>query len=431
MKNRKGQILVGVLVMLVVLAILVPTMVKYVRNESSWSEKQRQNSNAFQLAEAAVDRGYRKIAESTSTWKEIQDGIPQPGFMFDQPYDDLEGGTYAISISSGPDTNQATILAVGRDKQNKETRALKVIYAKGTVDSAMYANGIDVRGNVDVQWGPMKSRGNLMLSGSPPSYPRKYAVGSITGWAGRSPCTDNREFWAYNCPPGVPPPPKVDIKGYEDMAKATKCPVSWAGGASPAGSCYWPGDVSFNGPSMLGTTSSTTIYAHGKITLQNSFFIGSVISDSDVIFKGGGKGEYTIPTAGMPAPFTGGIPAKAWMEYQKIDTAALNEFYGDNGFKTLSGTFEFTSGGGTPAKKDGVKNVNPTVRGLVYVGNVLDASGGGVVHGVIMCPKGISGLSGSLSVFYDNNVASAIMTADSYPTRILWQDSRQPWPALP
>lgn len=430
MGKKKGQILVGVLVLLVVLAIVLPTMVSYVRNEAKWSEKQRQNSNAFQLAEGGVDRGYRKIAESTSTWNEIMDGNPPAGFKFDTSYDDLEGGTYTISISSGPGSGQATILAVGRDRQKKETRALKVIYSKGAVDSAMYANGIDINGGVDVQWGPMKSRANLVLSGAANvDFPRKYAVGSITGWSGTSPCTDNVENWAYNCSPGVPPPPNVSLKAYEDRAKATKCPASWAAGASPAGSCYWPGNVTFNGPSMLGTTSSTTIYVHGNITLQNSFFIGSVVSDGNVDFKGGGKGAYTIPTAGMPAPFTGGIPSSAYLEYQKFDTAAQSEYYGDAGYQTINGTFEFRSGGASPDKKDGVKNVNPTVRGFVYVTNTLSASGGGVVHGVIMCPKGISGLSGSISIFYDNNVAAAIETSDSYPTRVLWQDSRQPWPS--
>ena len=67
MKNRKAQVLLGVIVLLVVLAILIPTMVKYVQHEAKWSVKQGQNTNAFQLAEAAVDRGYQKIAESTAT----------------------------------------------------------------------------------------------------------------------------------------------------------------------------------------------------------------------------------------------------------------------------------------------------------------------------------------------------------------------------
>lgn len=429
MKKDKGQILVGVMVLLAVLVIVVPTMVKYIQHEARWSEKQRQNTNAFQLAEGAVDRGYQKIAESTSTWTDIQSGVVQAGYNFDTVYSDLEGGTYTISLTSGPNPGEVTVLTVGRDRQNKETRALKVVYSKGAVDSAMYANGIDIGGSVDVQWGPIKSRGNLVLSGSSDlPYPRKYAVGSITGWTGTSPCTDNIENWAYNCSPGVPPPPSVATEDYKLEAQRTKCPASWAAGASPAGSCYWPGNVSFNGPTMV-HPASATIYVHGNMTIQNSFLIGNVIVDGNLDFKGGGKGEYIIPTAGAPAPFTGGIPTNAWKEYMSFDTAAQSEYYGDAGDKVVNATFEFKSGGATPAMKDGVKNVNPSVRGLVYVAGVLSASGASVVHGVIMCPNGISGLSGSISVFYDDKVAEAMLTGNVYPTRISWLNSRQAWPA--
>jgi Tfp pilus assembly protein PilX len=427
MKTNKGQILVGVLVLLVVLAILVPTMVKYVQNEARWSEKQRQNTNAFQLAEGAVDRGYKKIAESTSTWTELMNGQVQPGFNFDTVYDDLEGGTYTISLTSGPQSGEVTILTVGRDRQNKETRALKVVYSKGGVDSAMYANGISINGGVDVQWGPMKSRGNLVLTGAADlPYPRKYAVGSITGWATTSPCTDNIENWAYNCSPGVPPPPQIATNDYRLEAQRTKCPASWAAGASPAGSCYWPNTVAFNGPVM---TSTATLFFEQNLTIQNSFLWGNVIVMGNLDFKGGGKGAYLIPTAGAPAPFTGGIPPTAWKEYMSLDTAAQNEYFGDAGYQTLNPTFEFKSGGSTPDKKDGVKNVNPSVRGLVYIAGVLSASGGSVVHGMIMCPNGISGLSGSISVFYDVNVAEAMLTDTIYPTRISWLSSKQAWPA--
>ena len=427
MKNNKGQILVGVLVLLVVLAILVPSMVKYVQNEARWSEKQRQNINAFQLAEGAVDRGYKKIAESTSTWTDIQNGVPQAGFNFDTVYDDLEGGTYTISLTSGPNSGEVTILTVGRDRQNKESRALKVVYSKGGVDSAMYANGIDINGGVIVNWGPMKSRGNLVLAGAANvDYPRKYAVGSITGWATTSPCTDNIENWAYNCSPGVPPPPSVATDDYRLEAQRTKCPASWAAGASPAGSCYWPNTVAFNGPVM---TSTGTLFFEQNLTIQNSFLWGNVIVMGNLDFKGGGKGAYTLPTAGAPEPFTGGVPSLAWMEYQKLDTADEDEYYGDAGYHLSTGTFSFTSGGSTPDMRDGVKNVNPSVRGLVYINGVLSASGGSVVHGVIMSPNGISGLSGDISVFYDNKVAEAILTGSNYPSRVSWLGSKQAWPA--
>lgn len=429
MRKREGQLLFGVIALLVVLAIIVPAMVRYIQNEAKWSVKQEQNTNAFQIAEAAVDRGYQKIAESTYTWQAIQAGQVQPGFNFDVSYRDIKGGSYAISLTSGPNAGEVTVLTVGRDKANRETRALKVVYSKGGVDSAMYANGISINGSVDVQWGPMKSRGSLILTGSADvDFPRKFAVGAITGWATTSPCTDNLENWAYNCSPGVPPPPSVAIDDYKTIAQATKCPVAWAAGASPAGSCYWPGNAAFNGPVMV-HPSSRTIYVHGNMTIQNSFLIGNVIVNGNLDFKGGGKGEYTIPTAGAPAPFTGGIPSTAWREYQKMDTAAKDEYFGDNGYQTLNPTFVFQSGGSTPDKRAGAKNVNPSVRGFVYVGGALSASGGSVVHGVIYSPAGIAGLSGTLSVFYDSNVAAAILTASNYPTRISWLNSRQRWPA--
>lgn len=430
MKNRKGQVLIGVMALLVVLLLVIPSMVKYVRNEANWSVKQGQNTNAFQLAEAAVDRGYQKIAESTSTWNSIQNGDVQAGFNFDTVYSDLSGGSYAISISSGPNAGDATILTVGRDKMLRETRALKVIYSKAVVDSAMYANGITASGGVVIEWGPMKSRGSITLTGaSDVEYPRKYAVGSITGWPTISPCTDGLENWAYNCSPGVPPPPTINLNAYKAIAQATKCstanPYKFPNGASPAGSCYWPADASFNGTTM---TSSGTVYINGNLGINNGFLYGNLIVTGNLSFNGTGGGAYTIPTAGAPAPFTGGIPATAWKEYQKLDTAAADEYYGDNGLQTVNATFVFQSGGATPAKHLGIK-VNPHVRGFTYCGGSLSGGGGTVFHGVVFSPSGISGLSGNVYVFYDSNVAAAIETNTIYPTRTSWLDSKQPWPA--
>ncbi|OIO00257.1 MAG: hypothetical protein COX65_08010 [Elusimicrobia bacterium CG_4_10_14_0_2_um_filter_56_8] len=431
MKNKKGQVLVGVIVLLVILAIIIPTMVKYVQNEARWSVKQGQNTNAFQLAESAVDRGYQKIAESTSTWEDIQNGIPQAGFSFDTEYSDMSGGTYAISLTSGPESGEVTVLTVGRDKQKKETRALKVVYSKGDVNSAMYANGIAASGGVVIEWGPMKSLGSIVLTGaSDVEYPRKYAVGSITGWPSISPCTDNLENWAYNCSPGVPPPPSIYLKGYEDEAKATKCPTAnpfkFPNTASPAGSCYFPGNTSFNGTTM---TSSGTVYVNGNLSVNNGFLYGNLIVTGNLGFTGNGAGQYHIPTAGAVAPFTGGIPELAWKEYMKLDTAASDEYYGDIGFQTVNSTdFWFKSGGATPAKSVGIKT-NPAVRGFVYCAGALSSTGAANFHGVVYSPSGISGLGGNSYIFYDDNVAKAILTDTIYPSRVSWLDSKQPWPA--
>jgi hypothetical protein len=161
--------------------------------------------------------------------------------------------------------------------------------------------------------------------------------------------------------------------------------------------------------------------------IQNSYLWGNFVVAGSIDFKGGGRGVYSIPTAGAPAPFTGGIPADAWKEYQKMDTSLASQFYGDNGGpRVLSATFSFGLGG-SPAKKTGT-TASPSVRGFVYCGGTLGASGVSSVHGVVMSPNGISGLTGNISIYYDDKVAAAILTSTIYPTRTSWLDSRQQWP---
>ena len=74
MKRENGQVLVGVILIMLILAVLVPVMVLYTQNEAKWSVKQTQNMAAFQLAEGGIDRGYRKVSESTTTWAALMAG---------------------------------------------------------------------------------------------------------------------------------------------------------------------------------------------------------------------------------------------------------------------------------------------------------------------------------------------------------------------
>ena len=182
MKNRKGQILLGVIALLVVMAILIPAMVKYIQNESKWSEKERENINAFQLAESSVDRAYQKLVESTTTWAALKNGQIPAGFNFDTVYSDMDGGTYTISITSGPGLEQATIIGVGRDKQKKETRALKVVYGNASIsNSAILAlQGITLDGsNEQVEWGCVMAPGSIDPNGR--NHPQFYSASSIIG----------------------------------------------------------------------------------------------------------------------------------------------------------------------------------------------------------------------------------------------------------
>src|SRR5579859_1920263 len=104
MRQQKGQVLVAAILLLMVITILIPVMVGYVQNESKWSVKEKENTTAFHLAEGSIDKAYQYVTSSTTTWKSIQNGNIQTGYAFDTAYTDMSGGSYTISISSGPGT---------------------------------------------------------------------------------------------------------------------------------------------------------------------------------------------------------------------------------------------------------------------------------------------------------------------------------------
>src|SRR5262249_37922343 len=100
MRKTSGQVILGAIVLLLVLAILVPALIVYVQNESKWTVKEQRTTRAFQLAESAVERGFQQVIQSTTVWASIQAGSTLSNYNFDYSYTDLPGGTYEIRVTS-------------------------------------------------------------------------------------------------------------------------------------------------------------------------------------------------------------------------------------------------------------------------------------------------------------------------------------------
>src|SRR5262245_45904125 len=120
--GERGQVLAGVILLVSLLLIIVPAMVAWVRQDTKMSVKDRKTTAAFNLAEAGLDRAYWKLKSSTSTWADARAGLGIAGYKFDQVYTDVSGGAYRISITSGPNPDQVTVIAEGRDTQGGEKR---------------------------------------------------------------------------------------------------------------------------------------------------------------------------------------------------------------------------------------------------------------------------------------------------------------------
>lgn len=182
MDNRKGFLLVGVLLIFLLLIIIVPVMVKWVQEDTKMSVKDQKTSIAFSLAEAALDRGYWKAKSSTTTFADISDGNLLTGYKFDTEYKDIPGGSYRIMITSGPDIDQITIWGEGRDILNRETRALKTVYTNTSVPGAILSgNNLNADEGSEVHWGPIMAKGDITLTGAAITtyFPRKLAMGTV------------------------------------------------------------------------------------------------------------------------------------------------------------------------------------------------------------------------------------------------------------
>ena len=95
--RESGQLIVGVMLLLVVMATLVPLMVLYTQREAKWSIKQDQTTTAFHLAEAGIEKGFRALARSTGTWFDlIEYGTPIANYQFDHTFDDIDRAVEAF-----------------------------------------------------------------------------------------------------------------------------------------------------------------------------------------------------------------------------------------------------------------------------------------------------------------------------------------------
>ncbi|MBI5239725.1 MAG: hypothetical protein HY926_04575 [Elusimicrobia bacterium] len=422
MGKERGQILVGVLILMLVLALIVPAMVQYLQNEAKWSVKQGQNSNAFQLAEAAVDRAYQKLTESTGTWKGLQlTGNSIPNFRFDRSYTDLPGGSYIIAISSGPDVESATVIGIGRDKYEKEVRALKAVFVNSVLGGAAIdaAGGVTMTGsNVDVEWGSVMSPRFISIGAKlHPAYYSASGIDKDTDGPGGINCDQPNCWWWKSYYAGVPPTPFIDFMSYQSSAAAsgntgctdakTKLTVAYYTNGSLSGSCT--------------DLTGKTFYVTGNWDNFDGKIVGSVIVLGNLSYQNGALTTLTQYAATVPKTAWKNY-CNEWAAYQAYDANAAGQ---PACFGSINSTYQAS---GVTYK------ISPTVRGFMYVGGNLSLPNGGgndgIIHGamVVMGSADVN-TNAHGRIYYDDNVAAQVMVTRIVLTRQSWQDLVLPWPS--
>ena len=427
MKNEKGQLLIAVIMALLFLAIVVPAMVVYVQNEAKWSVKQAQSTSAFQFAEAGLDRALRKVSESTTTWQNIQNGTIPAGYVFDTTYTDLNGGSYTIGVSSGPGTQEATIVSAGRDILKKETRAIKALYANSGISNVAIRSGgtTSISGsNTQVEWGSIVSDKDIATNSR--NHPQFWSAANVTPQDANGnapPNCDSPNCWQWHSfQTNIPPAPSIDFAAYKAAAQGTGTyfvgPVSWPGApcASDATSC----------------NTGNTYYIDGDLNIASPgiYVLGNLIVIGNLNMPNGRSGQ-----GGPTVPF----PQKAWQQYGN-DWA-----YYLAGGPACSASWNDTTAG-RPATYPGKASTyvsDPAitvtfsdskvfVNGFLYVGGNWNQAGGGgqtKVAGAAYVVGNVNIGSNNVCVFNTAAASQNLKTTKIVLVRESWQDKvLSAWP---
>jgi Tfp pilus assembly protein PilX len=128
---NKGQVVIIMLVIAMLVGIVIPAFVYMSGSEAKRAVGETKNTRAFNLAEVGLDRGVFKLNE-TGIWDIVCAGISVFDYNGQTIYSDIEGGYYKIKISSGPNQNEVTITASGKDLVTGECRTIQAVYYKET-----------------------------------------------------------------------------------------------------------------------------------------------------------------------------------------------------------------------------------------------------------------------------------------------------------
>ena len=414
--SQRGQVLAGVVIFMLVLLIIIPALVQWLQQQSRMSVKDRKATAAFNLAEAAVERGMWMLKSSTFTWATAQNGTAISGYNFDVTYTDVPGGRYRIQFTSGvfQGASVVTVWGEGQDSLKKETRSIQAIYQNLAIAGPVISNQmLTISSQAAVEWGPVLAMNDITVTGKNYNtwhYPRKLSAQVVHPFDTNgltTPNTDLKEWWSgYN----VPEMPQIDFDTLRSSGQATgtyNCNGAYNNtthqvpcGAA-AGGTY---SVSFS-KSNDNTTQDNRYnknyvwFWDGNLTIYDPGINGTVVVMGNMTTL---NADWYGPDGSLNANLNLHVPPKAWMEYQQIDTTATNQYPADNGLNKVKNTYVLGSCSGCEAVATGS---DVGFYGFVYVGGNGNFEGDSDIYGAIWVKgnwlAGSSGTSNNMILYND------------------------------
>ncbi|HOW27717.1 MAG TPA: pilus assembly PilX N-terminal domain-containing protein [Elusimicrobiota bacterium] len=420
--KESGFTLVMAIIVMLVLAIMVPTVIKLVRQEAKETVKVTRSSTAFHLAEAGIDQGIWKLQESIDMWNSVKAGGTVEGYngdtQFATSFASGRGGNYTIRYTAGPGSDEVTILAKGRDSSSQELRAIQCVMTEsGAGEFAIQAKNTSSFGAAtNVELGPVIARTSID-SGSK-SHPRFMSAGNISPNdtstpASADPNTDGIQWWSFK--QDLPPLPLIDTEYYRVLAEG------YGTSADPqCGDYKKTGNFTFKGCKDGG---GKVFYVTGDVDFQSgsggNYIVGDVICLGNFGITGNGGADG--PSTTIPVGET------AWKEY-------------GNDWAFYKAAYDPTCPHATYASAV-TANYEPTgltktlsgwlIHGFIYTGGSQGLTGGGnaILIGSLYSANNTSMSTSNCTLYYDPGTSSTIHTTNVIISRKSWKEvTGQSWP---
>ena len=449
--GERGQVLAGVILLMMILLIMVPALVQWVQIDAKASVGNQRTTTAFNLAEAAVERGMWKLKSSTTTFSGVQNGGALAGYNFDTTYTDVAGGTYRINFSSGVFNSEAvvTVWGEGRDTSKKVTRSIQAIYQNQTIPAAVISNGnltSDTANGAQVNWGPMMSMGTMNITGPTVHYPRKFSKQVVLPYDVNGltpPNTDNVEWWSDYDVPELPVFDFAALRSSASLTNTLNCngTLNGNGGQVPAS-----GDqvTLHDGPQGLIPCGSACVncvvgnifqdnryndndvwYWDGNVVMNNPGIKGTVIVRGNLLTN---NGDWYGPFGPLKSTLNLPVPPNAWMEYMKCDTTSKNEYPADNGLNNSLANYVLGSCG-TACEGGGLGSGSDVgFYGFVYVGGDINVQGDADVYGAVWVVGNWNAAGNNLLLF---NEKLQVPVLNVVLVRLSWKEVHQSGAAWP
>lgn len=422
--NQRGQAMMATVVTVGVVAMIFIAAIVFKTTTSQRSGTRAQKSiAAYEIANAAVQKGIWALNLNSSNWASLSNGEYITGYKGDKVYTDIPGGSYVLWITSGPTSNDRTIVAFAKDDtKSPQYRGLKVVLTAGSAQwGALMGKKINLKGRAKVHWGPIYAYDTLNIDKKSRNfYPRLFSKGKIKHIdnSPSAPNTDSTFWWSFNAPPGVPTWPAIDFEFYKAIAKSQgnyyakddrKKNVTHnddrdndKDGHPQLDDKDKSDDDSYSYTNIIDTQPYVRFYDTGvkaKFKGGKNLLRGVIIAMDTLEFADNTatiadvNAKYAASSLSPYYPRAVSIPTTAWKEYKKIDTSSSWDYPGDTGGPGTSGlSATYTFGAAT------TNNLQSTARihfeGFMYAGKQLKLHRGGLILGTVMTADNNTELKG-------------------------------------